>query len=118
MLSCSAVISEGLKSDSAVNPDSVEWIEINCGRCILCSAVNNLSIAMLFLRRINEAVTLLENMIQQNPGANLTDAVVFNLCTMYDLSCAHEQSAQKKKMLQSIAAIYRVTDVNWKSFRL
>ena len=46
--------------------------------------------------------------------------VVFNLCTLYDLSCSPEISVMKKKVLQQFAGVYHMEDpvLHWRSFRL
>ena len=85
---------------------------------IYAAAVNNLASSLLYLRRIQDSILHLERLIQHNPVRNMTDPVVFNLTTMYDLSCSHELSGHKKKVLQSVAAVYRVYDLSYKSFRL
>lgn len=85
---------------------------------IHAAAVNNMASSLLYLRRIKESISLLEDLIQADPVRNMTDPVVFNLTTMYDLSCAHDLSGFKKKVLQSVAAIYHVYDLSYKSFRL
>lgn len=85
---------------------------------IHAAAINNLSTSLLYLRRINDSISHLESLIQADPVRNMTDPVVFNLTTMYDLSCAHDLSGYKKKVLQSVAAIYHVYDLSYKSFRL
>jgi hypothetical protein len=85
---------------------------------ILAAATNNLASSLLYLRRIKDSIAQLESLIQADPVHNMTDPVVFNLTTMYDLSCAHDLSGYKKKALQSVAAIYHVYELSYKSFRL
>jgi hypothetical protein len=84
----------------------------------LSAATNNYAICSLYLRRIHEAVTKMEELIQDDPTQNLVDPIVFNLCTMYDLSCAPDISVEKKKALQEVANHYYIEDLHWKSFRL
>lgn len=84
----------------------------------LAAAVNNYAICSLYLRRIHEAVAKMEDLIQDDPTQNLIDPIVFNLCTMYDLSCAPDISVEKKKALQEVANHYHIEDLHWKSFRL
>ena len=90
----------------------------SCEGSIYAATVNNLASSLLYLRRIKDSIARLEKLIQENPAKFMTDPVVFNLTTMYDLSCAHELSGHKKKALQSVAAVYHVYDLNYKSFRL
>ena len=85
---------------------------------ILAAATNNYSICSLYLRKIKEAVKSMEELIQDDPIHNLIDPIVFNLCTMYDLSCSPDVSIEKKKALQEIANYYHIEDLHWKSFRL
>lgn len=86
----------------------------------LAIAVNNLSICCLYVKQIRSAIQRLEQLILQNPARHLTDPVVFNLCTLYDLSYAPDTSATKKKIMQRVASEYHVDDpiLHWKSFRL
>lgn len=60
----------------------------------------------------------MEQLIQDDPTQNLIDPIVFNLCTMYDLSCSPDVSIEKKKALQEVANHYHIEDLHWKSFRL
>jgi hypothetical protein len=84
------------------------------------TAVNNYSICAMYLKRINEAISRLEALILLNPVRNMVDPVVFNVCTLYDLSYAPEISSTKKKVLQKVAVLFHVVDpvLHWRSFRL
>ena len=90
------------------------------GATNLAAAVNNLSICSLYVKQIRTAIGRLEQLIAAHPARHLTDPVVFNLCTLYDLSYAPEASALKKKLLQKVAYEYHVDDpiLHWRSFRL
>jgi hypothetical protein len=83
-------------------------------------AINNYAISCLYLKRNNEAVSRLEKLIGLNPLMYMTDPVVFNLCTMYDLSYSPDVSLSKKKALQKIANRFNINDpiLHWRSFRL
>ena len=87
---------------------------------VLAAAVSNYAICALYLRRIPTAVDLLESLILEDPIHHLTDPVVFNLCTLYDLSCSPEVSTTKKKVLQRFALKFHLDDpvLHWRSFRL
>jgi hypothetical protein len=87
---------------------------------LLPAAVNNYAICALYLRRIPIAISRLENLILEDPVRYMTDPVVFNLCTLYDLSCAPDTSTTKKKVLQRVASIFHIDDpmLHWRSFRL
>jgi hypothetical protein len=86
----------------------------------LAVAVNNLAICSLYVKQIRQAITRLEQLILQDPARYMIDPVVFNLCTLYDLSYAPETSATKKKLLQRVASEYHMDDpiLHWRSFRL
>ncbi len=92
----------------------------NANESLLVTAINNYAICCLFLKRIGESVQCLESLIKENPSVYLIDPVVFNLCTMYDLTCAPDISAFKKKALQQMANYYCIEDplLHWRSFRL
>jgi len=85
---------------------------------LLGAAANNFALCALHLRKLPLAISTLERLIATDPVAHMLDPIVFNLCTMYDLSHAPEQSATKKKVLQRVASIYRIEDLHWRSFRL
>lgn len=93
-------------------------LEYEEGDVMLSIAVNNYSICCMYLKQINEAIKVMEELIQESPIRHMTDAVIFNLCTMYDLTCSQEVSGAKKKTLQQIANMFNVADLHWKSFRL
>ena len=86
----------------------------------LAVAVNNLSICALYVKQIRTAITRLEQLVLLDPARHLTDPVVFNLCTLYDLSYAPDTSMMKKKLMQKVAGEYHVDDpiLHWRSFRL
>ena len=85
---------------------------------LLSTAINNYAVCSLFLKKIDVAMKKLEAFIQDNPSQNLTDPIVFNLCTIYDLNYAPDISTNKKKTLQRVAAAYFIDGLNWRSFRL
>ena len=87
---------------------------------VLAVAVNNLCVCSLFLKKVPLAVATLEALIQENPSKHMLDPVVFNLCTLYDLTCSPEMSANKKRVLQRIAMIFHIHDpmLHSQSFRL
>eukprot|EP01038_Epipyxis_sp_PR26KG_P016847 gene16847-23079_t len=87
---------------------------------LVAAAVNNYAVCSLYMKKISQAISQLENLILNNPSQNMTDPIIFNLCTLYDLSYAPDISTNKKKMLQRLAVKYFVDDpvLHWKSFRL
>ena len=104
--------------DTALNFtfDSVMTLE----ESVLSAAVNNYSICALYLRRVKEAISRLEELIKDDPVCSLIDPIVFNLCTLYDLSCSADISVMRKLVLQKLSVRYHVDDpmLHWRSFRL
>ena len=47
----------------------------------------------------------LEGLIREDPTAHMCDVVVFNLCTMYELSCDNDATALKKRVLQQVHTV-------------
>lgn len=86
---------------------------------LLASAVNNFSVATLSLKLNMQSIQRLEALLGEDPLVYMTDAVVFNLCTMYDLSFSPDVSAGKKKVLQKVALRFGLVDpiLLWRSFR-
>ena len=84
------------------------------------TAVNNFSICCLHLKNIKKAVAELESLIQLSPTHYCLDPIIFNLCTMYDLTCAPEIASYKKKALQMVANKYYIDDPmpHWRCFRI
>lgn len=86
---------------------------------LLSAGVNNLCLCLLHLKQNHAAIARLEALIGENPPRFMSDAVVFNLCTLYDLSYSPEASQQKKKVLQKVATRFGLVDpvLHWRSFR-
>jgi len=85
---------------------------------LLVSCANNLALCALYTCRMREAVSILECLIRENPTEYLTECVVFNLCTMYELGYDNATSEKKKKILQSIATRFTLHDIGFENFRL
>lgn len=87
---------------------------------LLPAVINNYAICALYLRKVAAAISKLEGLILDDPVRYMVDPVVFNLCTLYDLSFAPAMSTLKKKVLQNVALAYHVGDpvLHWRSFRL
>jgi hypothetical protein len=81
-------------------------------------AASNFAICCLHSRKIRDAITTIEELLQEDIPRYAIDPVVFNLCTMYDLNCSPEISNSKKKALQEVVSAYHVEDLHWRSFRL
>jgi hypothetical protein len=118
------------KSNSAAKPELLlfnlkpEDIDLYTCICqledpIFPSAANNYAVCAMHLGQVKTAVALLESIVQQNPFEHLVDPIVFNLCTMYDISYSANVSEVKKKCLRAVADRYCIkdTELSAKSFR-
>lgn len=96
--------------------------EISLTSCatLVIGAVNNYAVCCLYLKRIKDGIAEIENIICENPAMFFYDGIVFNLCTLYELSGTPDLSTNKKKALQRVALAYHMEDpiISWKSFRL
>ncbi len=52
---------------------------------LLVEAANNMCVCAMY--KCTTAVSALEELVQEDPVAHMCDVVVFNLCTMHELSC-------------------------------
>ena len=57
---------------------------------LLVEAANNMCVCAMYKCELATAVSALEELVQEDPVAHMCDVVVFNLCTMYELSCDNE----------------------------
>ncbi|XP_072026214.1 trafficking protein particle complex subunit 12-like isoform X2 [Amphiura filiformis] len=60
-------------------------------------AINNIAVCLLYMGRLKEALTRMESMVQSNPEMYLDEALLFNLCTLYELESS--KSGYKKQLL-------------------
>lgn len=93
---------------TGVEADPTPWV----------AAANNLAVTALYACDLPRALSTLEDLVRQNPAASLRDATVFNLCTLYDLSCDAEGATLKKKTLEAVAKQYGLDDISRASFRM
>jgi len=111
-----------LRPDSIQATSSVQLRGINDAVGTSLSTVvgmtNNLALNSLFHCQIDRAVALLEAAINFDPSTYMTDAVVFNLCTMYDLSFDSDAAVGRKMALQRKCTEFRMVDVRAASFRV
>lgn len=80
--------------------------------------LNNLSLCHLFSGNMAFAVQELEGLIREDPCLYLTEALAFNICTLYELGLDREECARKKLLLQRVAKRFLLHDVCIESFRL
>ena len=99
------------------NSMSIEDVHLSMDS-LLSTAINNFCICCVHLKLINRCVQMLEQFIQRNPQNALSDTVVFNLCTIYDLKSSQLLSSKLKKVLYNVAQIYHRSELDFKSFRI
>ncbi len=63
-------------------------------------AINNKALCYLYSCKLSEAIKLLEDTIKSSPEKNVSDAIVFNLCSLYDSKS--ESSEDQKKSIRTI----------------
>uniref|UniRef100_A0A7S1U3K9 CCR4-NOT transcription complex subunit 10 n=1 Tax=Phaeomonas parva TaxID=124430 RepID=A0A7S1U3K9_9STRA len=85
---------------------------------LVIAAANNMAIAALYTCQLNRAVQILEDLIRQDPHRYLCKETAFNLCTLYDLSCEPSVAGRKKRVLQQVALLFYLEDLNAQSFRI
>jgi len=88
------------------------------GAYLLSDAVNNIAVVLLHAKRIDDAILRLEQLVQSDPTSFLRHPVIFNLCTLYDLSCTPGVSDNKKRALHMLTKEYNVTAIEWSEFRI
>lgn len=84
----------------------------------LAHALNNLALCALYTCDVNSAVDLMESLVKENPTLFLTEVMVFNLCTLYELGADVTGSGKKKKILQSVAKRFFLHDIGVENFRI
>lgn len=80
--------------------------------------LNNLSLCHLYSGNMAFAVQELEGLIREDPCLYLTEALAFNICTLYELGLDGEECTRKKLLLQCVAKRFLLHDVSIESFRL
>lgn len=72
---------------------------------------------MVYSCDVMRGVRTLEGLIRKDPLLYMLDVVVFNLCTLYDLSFDQAASAERKRTLQAVAKRFLLEDIDAGSFR-
>uniref|UniRef100_A0A7S1Z7Z5 Uncharacterized protein n=1 Tax=Ditylum brightwellii TaxID=49249 RepID=A0A7S1Z7Z5_9STRA len=85
---------------------------------LLAHCQNNYALCSLYSCRMKEAVSLMESLVRINPTYFLTEALAFNLCTLYELGSDGAMSGKKKKVVQLIAKRFYLHDIGTESFRI
>ncbi|XP_074641516.1 trafficking protein particle complex subunit 12-like [Tubulanus polymorphus] len=73
-------------------------------------AVNNMAVCCLYMGKLKEALSVLENLIHRNPGRYLQEGVLINLCTLYELESSH--ALQKKQGLLELVSKHKGNGFN------
>jgi tetratricopeptide (TPR) repeat protein len=76
------------------------------GAALYVECVNNLALTAVYTCRLQDAVTVLENLVRDDPAVFLTNRVVSNLCTLYELGGDAAVASRQKKVLQCVASRY------------
>ena len=85
---------------------------------LVVAAANNIAVAALHCCEVRLGINCIEALLQQDPARFMTDAILFNLCTLYDLAYNTVFSTRRKKMLQTVAKLYYLNTIAPTSFRL
>ncbi|KAJ6255481.1 trafficking protein particle complex subunit 12 [Anaeramoeba flamelloides] len=77
-------------------------------------ALNNLAIMNVYNCNVEKTIQLLEDFIKKNPKKNISEPIIYNLCTLYNLS---EQNPQEKKnILKYIVKTYATESFDYSKF--
>jgi tetratricopeptide (TPR) repeat protein len=111
---------DSLSQHSASSDDllSTVFCGLDIEENIMIEAVNNYSICAMYMCDLQLAVSTLESLICEDPAANMSEVVVFNLCTMYELTCDNEVTNRRKRVLQKVAARFCLHDISSLAFRM
>ncbi len=78
--------------------------------------VNNMSVCLLYLGRLKEALALLESSLTANPDTFLQDTPILNLATLYELESSY--AGQKKQALLDLLSRYCGDGANTSNLKL
>jgi tetratricopeptide (TPR) repeat protein len=124
-LQCFTTAIDNLRKQDRIHPQYrvEDWVGPSIATCIEHStlyseSVGNMALCHLYECRMEEAVALMEGLIREDPTAFLTERVIFNLCTLYELGSDSTVGTRKKRVLQLIAKRFFLHDVGPESFRI
>eukprot|EP00002_Diphylleia_rotans_P007718 TRINITY_DN17370_c0_g1_i1.p1 TRINITY_DN17370_c0_g1~~TRINITY_DN17370_c0_g1_i1.p1 ORF type:complete len:535 (+),score=112.11 TRINITY_DN17370_c0_g1_i1:55-1659(+) len=80
------------------------------------SIVNNLATCCLYVGQLARAAETLEAAIKRDPNRFLTEPIVFNLCTLYEMYA--DNPVESKRNLQSLVVSYAPDDFDQSVLRL
>lgn len=72
--------------------------------------INNMSVCLLYLGRLKEALNLLESNLTENPERFLQESYILNLATLYELESSY--AGQKKQALLDLMSRFAGDGVN------
>jgi len=84
----------------------------------LTSCINNMALCALYSCQMRKAVHILESLVRENPALYLTEALTFNLCTLYELGSDNTTSSKKKRVLQLVSTRFGLADIPEECFRV
>jgi len=91
-----AVIDLTLNKDGKPSNSNVTYPAGSINETII-TAANNKAVCFLYTSDLARAVSTLEDIIKADPEKSITDMVIFNLTTLYDLQYDGTTSTEKKK---------------------
>ncbi|CAM9477913.1 unnamed protein product [Discosporangium mesarthrocarpum] len=93
------------------------WAGLGGEEDVSLSAITNSCISQVYSCNVRDGVENIERMVQRDPRRFMRSVVVFNLCTLYDLSFDNPTSTLKKKVLMAVAQRYHLDDIDPTCFR-
>lgn len=91
---------------------------LDADRFLMTHALNNIALCALYTCKVEYAVELLEGLVKENPTSYLTEVMVFNICTLYELGTDVAGSIRKKTVLQGVAKRFFLHDIGSEHFRI
>lgn len=80
------------------------------------TAINNISVCLLYMGKLKSALNLLESLVNGDPAKYLDESILFNLCTLYELESS--KSGSKKQSLLGMAAKHKGDGFNTSCLKL